>query len=94
MLRITVEIVPFGIEEESYRVGTMLIANDGSGTNQFGNYSFAYNADVNPRLVGKGVVREHARSLGFWALIKRVLNATSDETNETTDILVERLKES
>ena len=94
MLRVTVELVPFGIEEDAQVIGTMLIANDGSGNSQYADYAFAYHNDSNPNVIAKGTVKHHARSLGFWPLVKRVLSATLDNSNDVTDILVERLKES
>ena len=94
MLRVTVELVPYGVEEDARVIGTMLIANDGSGNYQYADYAFAYQNDNNPSVIAKGTVKHHARSLGFWPLIKRVLSATSDNSNNVTDILVERLKES
>lgn len=93
MIRVTVELVPYGIEEEAHTIGTMLIANDATGDYQYGNYAFVYNNDKNPDIIAKGVIKHHARTLGFWPLIKRVLSASSDKTNDMTDILVERLQE-
>ena len=38
MLRITVELVPFGDETRAEVIGTATIANDGTGTEHSGNY--------------------------------------------------------
>ena len=38
MLKITVELLPYGREEGKRLLGAMLIANDGTGTPEVGNY--------------------------------------------------------
>lgn len=38
MLRVTVEVVPFGIEAAAETLDTIYIANDGTGTPEIGNY--------------------------------------------------------
>jgi predicted transcriptional regulator YdeE len=40
MLRVTVELVPFGIESNSKEIFTLLIGNDGTGTQEEGNYTY------------------------------------------------------
>lgn len=39
MIRITVEIVPMGFEEEKYPIAVAEIVNDGSGSSTLGNYA-------------------------------------------------------
>ena len=38
MIRVTVELVPFGIEENKKHLGTAIISNDGTGSHASGNY--------------------------------------------------------
>ena len=38
MIRVTVEMVPHGVEEKKYLLGTATIANDGSGSKTRGSY--------------------------------------------------------
>lgn len=41
MLKITIEFLPYGIEENKKIIGTGIIVNDGSGTVETGNYRAA-----------------------------------------------------
>lgn len=38
MLRITIEMVPYGVEEAAHKIGLIEIGNDGTGNKQTGNY--------------------------------------------------------
>lgn len=38
MIRVSIELVPHGVEERKRRIGTVEIWNDGTGTNARGNY--------------------------------------------------------
>lgn len=40
MIRVTVELLPYGLEQNKQHLGTVVIANDGSGTKSRGNYKF------------------------------------------------------
>jgi hypothetical protein len=93
VIRVTVEIVPFGEESQAYKVGTMLIANDGFGNSDYGNYGFAYQYDDRRDVpVAFGTIERFPRNLGAWALVKKVLNVRTDSKNQLTDILIERLE--
>ena len=39
MIRCTIEVVPFGIEERKKKIGMIEIGNDGSGGHETGNYN-------------------------------------------------------
>lgn len=93
MLRVTLEIVPFGIEAEAKEIGTMLIANDGTGNAGVGNYVFTYtenDAQYN------GTVIDFPRSMGAWELVMRCLSTydiiTEDHEFEILELLEKRLK--
>lgn len=64
MLRVTVELVPHGRESLSKRIGTLLIANDGSD-----NYVFT-GRDDQGRMV-EGRVVDHDFSESVWSLIHK-----------------------
>ena len=63
MLKVTLEIVPFGDERLKRRLGVLEIANDGSGTALSGSYDL--------RLDGVTMKRLEAfdRTRGAWALV-------------------------
>lgn len=93
MLRVTIELVPYGIEEEAQVIGRMLIANDGTGTVKHGNYAYAYNFTDRPDVPAKGTVRRFDRSMGAWALLKKILNDKFGANDDLADTLVEMLNE-
>ena len=93
MLRVRVELVPFGNESQARQIASMIIANDGSGDSEWGNYVYAY-SDTSSKVTNSGVVKDHYRSMGLWTLIKRVLNSSNeyeDSDKELIDLVVERL---
>lgn len=47
MIRVTVELIPHGVEDHPRRrvLGKMEIANDGSGTEEIGNYKGTLHAE-------------------------------------------------
>jgi hypothetical protein len=45
MIRITVELLPFGSEKYKKKIASMLIINDASGTPESGNYFVKYEDD-------------------------------------------------
>ena len=93
MLRVTIELVPYGIEEEAQVIGRMLIANDGTGNMKYGNYAYAYNFTDRPDVPAKGIVTHFNRSFGAWALLKKILNDKFGANDDLADKLVEMLAE-
>jgi hypothetical protein len=91
MLRVTVELVPYGIEEEAKVIGTMLIANDGTGDYRTGNYGYVYTYADREHQIARGNIKNFPRSLGAWSLVKKILNKRTGETTELTKILEDRL---
>lgn len=91
MLRITVEIVPYGIEDEAHEIGKMLIANNSDGDSMFGDYDFVFKSDRDPK-VRKGQVLGWARNNGVWHLVAEcVAYPTNLDDGPTTKRLEERL---
>lgn len=64
MLRVTVELVPYGDEARSRRVGTLLIANDGAD-----RYVFTGKDDRGNVVEGK--VMDHDRTESVWSLLHK-----------------------
>lgn len=73
MIRVTVELVPFGRDEWAKRIGTLLIANDGTLRGEdVGNYVFIRDDDQVGRR--EGSVSGHDRSGSVWDLIGKCLH--------------------
>jgi len=75
MIRITVELVPFGFEQRKRIIGTATIVNDGSGTQTHGNYSYEF---VSRRGVRwrSGVIGGFPRKRrNVWELLRRCLDS-------------------
>ena len=93
MLRVTIELVPFGNEDEASKIATMLIANEGTGDYKTGNYAYAYDYSDRPDDPEIGLVHRFPRNEGAWALVKKILNNKyHDNGNELTDKLLKRLE--
>ena len=72
MLRITVEIVPFGDETKAREIGKGYIINDGTSVNNRANYDCTFrDYDSNEKFSLK--VNLFNRARGFWALIGEAL---------------------
>lgn len=94
MLRITIELVPFGVEDEAHKIATMLIANDGTGTHKTGNYAYAYEYADRPDDPEIGIITRFPRNDGAWELVRKVLNNKYHSNgNELTDLLLARLEQ-
>jgi hypothetical protein len=80
MLRVTVELVPFGFEERKRILGTIVIANDGTGTHSTGHYDVQQFA-VNGRRMKRKRVENHARLKdSVWKLVAKALKAMGHGT--------------
>jgi hypothetical protein len=91
MLRVRVEIVPFGVESNSREIGQMVIANDGTGDSSSGNYVFVY-SDTHGEY-GEGTIKDFSRADGFWKLVSECLsNPGKVDNEELNDLLWERMK--
>ncbi len=86
MIKVTIELWPFGVESEKETLGEMFIWNDGTGTPGRGNYKFWWGrgrnsldelrsvklGDKKPKGELKGFPR---KSYSAFELVKRCLNA-------------------
>jgi hypothetical protein len=71
MLRVTVEIVPFGNELLTREIGKMIIANDcSSGNAELGNY-IVIKGDMVTEINVIGKIKKHVRSEGCWPLVAK-----------------------
>jgi len=46
MLKVTIELFPYGNEKNSREISTFFIANDGTGSADYGNYLFKRTKDA------------------------------------------------
>lgn len=72
MLRITVEIVPFGDETKAKEIGRGYIVNESTSINNKANYDCTFEEyGINEKFSVKLKLFDRAR--GFWALIGEAL---------------------
>lgn len=79
MIRVTIELLPFGGETGKKTLGEVYIANDGSGTHTTGNYKAAMvsvsKSNVR-KTFRKGVVTNFKRKqYSVYELLRQALNA-------------------
>ena len=65
MLRVTIELVPFGVETEAKVLGRIGIVNDGSGNLDLGNYDVALSDEGPFTRNGKTKNWRRVRLVGF-----------------------------
>ena len=80
MLRVTVELVPFGNESKKRVLSRMVIANDGSGTGGYDAWVTADQWTGQPEAYGR--VDGHDRSLSVWNLISKLIKSILEERPE------------
>lgn len=91
MLRITIELVPFGNEDEAKQIGQMVLANDASGDSTTGNYEAIIAPDAWTGAGERHVKLEgFNRRLGAWELVKKILQSADAEGEKSN--LYKRLK--
>lgn len=86
MIRVTVELIPFGREEDASVLSRMLIANTGVGDYITGHYAAI--TEINNEQV-KAEVTDFRRKDGEWALIHKVLQA--EQCPDSMKLIFERL---
>jgi len=71
MLRIKIELVPYGKNEWAREIGSVIISNDGTGTESVGNYKYTLSDDTGSI---KGELKEFKRIKGnAFHLLRDVL---------------------
>ena len=75
MIKITAELLPLGSEKHKVHLGTVKIANLGTGTKTQGNYRYSISRKGKPDSVGmEGTLERFPRKrLGVWDLLLRVI---------------------
>jgi hypothetical protein len=100
MLRITVELVPFGQEDQKKKIAEMVIANAGLADSKEHN-AFSYEAWTAPdshsgEPARYGVLHEFNRSQSVWELVRLMLECIRLERHKPSrakDSLAQRLKD-
>ena len=76
MLRVTIELVPFGIESRSRVVRRIYVANDGSGTRTRGNYKVTLkDPRRKPAKIHAHVLDFQRKRFGYTRLVGLALKA-------------------
>lgn len=82
MIRVTVELLPYGDESRKQVLGRMAIVNDATGTPTRGNYHYAATGK-SPQIWKRGGVKGFPRQrLLAWDLLYRVLRDAVGDRNE------------
>ena len=80
MIRVTIELVPFGVEERKEVLGIVEVANDGTGNRETGNYIAK---EVGSQHTFR--IRHQRRGPGLWKeLLGRVFTRMSEVDNPAT----------
>ena len=87
MLRITIDLVPFGDEEGTEKIGEMIIGNIAMLDNNRSNYVYGYRDNHGAEKIG--LVNNFDRSAGSWELVSACLNAPNKAVPQLLQGLVE-----
>lgn len=81
MLRITVELIPFGDEDRAKKIGEMVIANTGyyGGEHSYEGWTAPDSHSGEPAMFGRVLFD---RSQSVWELIKVMLKSMRDDKHE------------
>jgi hypothetical protein len=74
MIRVTVELIPFGNELLKKTLGEISIINNGRGNEERGYYDIRV-VDFENQRKETGFIYHFYRKKGFWSLLKEVLKA-------------------
>lgn len=72
MLRVTVELLPFGSEVRKKTIGSLTISNINTNGDNTADYKVVIDEE-NCDAAGRFVLKNFDRGRGFWALIHEVL---------------------
>lgn len=94
MIRVRVELVPFGDESNSKEIGQLVLAN--TGQRLFGECTYEAVLSSDDPVDQQPAIRKsvsHFRKDGFWELLRKILNApVSTDNLEIFDRLEKRLE--
>lgn len=75
MIKVTLELIPFGDISKIQTIGIAAIANDGSGNLEVGNYNYVvgtiFAGETTEKIMGR--LEEFKRDDGAWKLLYEVL---------------------
>lgn len=74
MIKITVEVLPKGKEEDAYLLAYAVIANDGTGSDTTGHYDGLFFSGTFKRPKGFRVVDFPRKDRSIWNLVYRFLD--------------------
>ena len=80
MIRVTVELVPYGVEDYKKVIARMKIVNNATGNKNFGNYNYEI-MDEDGHITS-GIYSGFPRVLKVRELIKRILTREADKHGE------------
>ena len=87
MLRVTVELVPCGIESRAKVIATGIIANTGTGTPTRGDYRIELRDAAGRKWKRGGITGFPRKRLLAWDLLYRALGRVVGNRNPTPDSL-------
>ena len=87
MLRLTIDLVPFGEEEGTEKIGEMIIGNIKMLPENYADYVYGFRDDHGVERYG--MVYDFDRSTGVWDLITTCLNAEHTAVPESLQDLIE-----
>jgi hypothetical protein len=86
MLKIIIELHPFGVEEEKRVIHTAFICNTGEGSRELGEYRFQI-LNKKGKTWRKGRIKDFPRlKLNAWDLLYRCLNSVLSDRNTLFDV--------
>lgn len=74
MIRITVELIPFGRKDLKRSIGEIIIINsiDHPKRPEYGNYEVTIK-DIGKDIIKELTITDHKREEGVWVLLKKIL---------------------
>lgn len=82
MLRVTVDLIPFGDESKKQKLAEMVVINDASRHDGYGNYKIVIK-DTDLEKTKKYKIIDHLRSDGFWPLLIQAISKHVKTTNQS-----------
>lgn len=72
MIKLTIEMLPFGREDRKYKIGEMTITNTGDGTEDIGNYVVKAWNKTGHNFKQLAIVGFKRKTKSMWMLLKTV----------------------